>query len=134
MRKFRRPTCPYCGRKVNPIRTWKLKLEGEYKCIGCHGISNIVLDPMVTIFASIAIVLSILIFLFYYFLVGEITLNGILFMILPYVLFFFISLFLVRLKRPIVRNQVRTQAPPRRRPPEGRKPYSNENMDHTRVL
>ena len=85
--KLRKPICPYCGKKVNIFRTWSLKLQGEYRCIHCKGISNIVLDPGVSILAAIAIILSIGIFLFYRFIFQEITLHCILFMAIPCLLY-----------------------------------------------
>ena len=50
MQYFGIPTCPYCRKRVNLIRTWKLKREGEYKCPRCGGISNVYLSPLVYVF------------------------------------------------------------------------------------
>ncbi len=119
MSKFGRPVCPYCGKKVNLLRTWTLKLEGEYRCPKCAGISNVVLAPAVTILAAVAIFVSILVFIFYRFLLGSLTLRGILLMLIPYVLFYILSLFLVRLHRSITRDQIRPS--PQRQPQQN--PY-----------
>ena len=32
MQYFGIPTCPYCKKHINLVRTWRLKREGEYKC------------------------------------------------------------------------------------------------------
>ena len=77
MKRFGLPACPYCGLKIGPVRTWILKSQGEYQCIRCGGISNIVLHPAVSFLAAAAILISILIFMFFRFLVGEITLESI---------------------------------------------------------
>lgn len=127
MSKFGRPVCPYCGKKVNLVRTWTLKLEGEYRCPKCGGISNVVLAPAVTVLAAAAIFVSILVFVFYRFLLGSLTLKGILFMLLPYVLFYLLSLFLVHLRRPISRDQIRPspQRPNQQRPYQQYSPPGN---------
>ena len=54
MQYFGIPTCPYCKKHVNLVRTWRLKREGEYKCPRCGGISNIYLSPLVYVFAVLA--------------------------------------------------------------------------------
>lgn len=141
MKKFGLPVCPYCGLKIGPVRTWILKSQGEYKCIRCGGISNITLHPAVSFLAAAAIIISIIIFIFFRFLVGEITLESIGYMMIPYVLFFLLSVFMVKLKRPIVRNKMpappNQSRPPRRppSPPSGSPPGRKDvNMDHTRIL
>ena len=45
MQYFGVPRCPYCKKRVNLIRTWSLKRQGEYRCPRCGGISNIFLSP-----------------------------------------------------------------------------------------
>lgn len=139
MSKFGRPVCPYCGKKVNPLRTWTLKLEGEYRCPKCGGISNVVLAPAVTILAAIAIFVSILVFIFYRFLLGSLTFRGILFMLIPYIVFYLLSLFLVRLRRPISRDQIRPspqrqaqQNPYRQYPPDARR-YPSQQRPQQRA-
>lgn len=104
MKRFGLPKCPYCGLRVGPVRTWSLKKQGEYRCIRCGGISNIVLRRGVAYLAAAAILVSIGIFVFYRFLAGEITLRGMFLMAAPYAVFFVLSLFLVKLQRPIFRN------------------------------
>ena len=65
MRYFGVPTCPYCKKRVNLIRTWRLKREGEYKCPRCGGISNIYLSPLVYVFSVLAICAGICIYFFH---------------------------------------------------------------------
>ncbi len=161
MKNFGLPTCPYCGLKVGPLRTWILKSRGEYKCIRCGGISNIILRPAVSYLAAAAILISILIFVVFRFIIGKITLESILYMLIPYAVFFLAALFMVELKRPIIRKRVpypqqgkRPGDDPRQRPPVRRPPYSensvprrpaprpyppsgsrdSQDIDHTRIL
>lgn len=112
MRKFRSPVCPYCGKKVNPLRTWNLKKQGEYQCSKCSGISNIVLDPTVSLFGVTAIFLSVLTFLIFKFFVGEVNLLCVILMIVPFLIFNILALFLVRLKKPVFRKVPKGSNPP----------------------
>ena len=55
MQYFGVPRCPYCKKRVNLIRTWSLKRQGEYRCPRCGGISNIFLSPLVYVFALLEV-------------------------------------------------------------------------------
>ena len=50
MKRFGRPQCPYCGKKVGILNTWTLRKRGEYTCPRCQGLSNVVLDIFVPLF------------------------------------------------------------------------------------
>lgn len=119
MQYFGFPICPYCKKRVNLIRTWRLKREGEYKCPRCGGISNIYLSPLVYVFAAIAIFAGVCIYFFHKFVLDDIGLFTCLYIFIPFIAFFLISLFTVYLKRPVIKRvQPRPDAPhnaPRRR-------------------
>lgn len=104
MSKFRSPVCPFCGKKVNPLLTWSLKKQGEYQCSKCGKHSNIVLDPTVSLFGILAIFLSIVTLLIFKFFVGNVNLMCVILMILPFLFFNILTLFLVRLKKPVFRK------------------------------
>jgi membrane protein implicated in regulation of membrane protease activity len=94
---------------VGLAKTWALKTQGEYRCPKCGGISNIVLDRLLYLFAFLAILVSAI-----FFAVGFIGLLSLdiwllLLVLLPFLLFYLISVFLVRLKKPAVRKR---RAPP----------------------
>ena len=74
MQYFGIPTCPYCKKHVNLVRTWRLKREGEYKCPRCGGISNIYLSPLVYVFAVLAICAGVCIYFFHKFVLDDIKL------------------------------------------------------------
>ena len=63
MKRLGRPQCPYCGKKVGILNTWTLKKRGEYTCPRCQGLSNVVLDIFVPLFAAIAIVVALFSFI-----------------------------------------------------------------------
>lgn len=115
MKKFRKPRCPYCGKKIGLAKAWILRTQGEYLCPKCGGISNIVLDPGVYLFAFVAILVSAVFFTLALlgFLAFDLWL--LLLVLLPFLLFYLVSVFLVRLKKPPSRKG---PPPPDRRPPE----------------
>ncbi len=120
MQYFGVPICPYCKKRVNLIRTWRLKREGEYKCPRCGGISNVYLSPLIYVFAAVAIFAGICIYFFHKFVLDDIGLFTCLYVFIPFVGFFLLSLFTVYLRRPVIkrvqpREEVRPGPPPRRR-------------------
>ena len=104
MRYFGVPTCPYCKKRVNLIRTWRLKREGEYKCPRCGGISNIYLSPLVYVFSVLAICAGICIYFFHKFVLDDIELYTCVYIFIPFVIFYLLSLFTVYLERPVIRR------------------------------
>ncbi len=113
--RLRKPKCPYCGTKLNYAKTWALKRRGEYICPKCGGLSNVRLDPLLYRFGILAILIG-AVFCAAGWLSGSSsifwTVPG---TIVPTVLFFLVSVFFVRLKRP---------TPPR--PPAGSAPGGSE--------
>ena len=68
MQYFGVPKCPYCKKRVNFIRTWSLKRQGEYQCPRCGGISNIFLSPLVYVFALLAVFSGAAVYFFHKFI------------------------------------------------------------------
>ena len=109
MQYFGVPTCPYCKKRVNLIRTWRLKREGEYKCPRCGGISNIYLSPLVYVFSVLAICAAICIYFFHKFVLDDIELFTCIYIFVPFAAFYFLSLFTVYLKRPVIKRVPRPE-------------------------
>lgn len=106
--RMRKPKCPYCGDRLNYAKTWTLKRRGEYICPKCGGLSNVRLDPLLYRIGIAALAAEAGFFAAGWF-AGPFgsavwTVPGI---ILPAALFFLVSVFFVRLKKP---------APPRPHP------------------
>lgn len=116
MRYFGVPTCPYCKKRVNLIRTWRLKREGEYKCPRCGGISNIYLSPLVYVFSVLAICAGICIYFFHKFVLDDIELYTCVYIFIPFAIFYLLSLFTVYLERPVIK---RVQRPVERKSVRG---------------
>ena len=109
MQYFGIPTCQYCRKRVNLIRTWRLKREGEYKCPRCGGISNIYLSPLVYVFSVLAICAAICIYFFHKFVLDDIELFTCIYIFVPFAAFYFLSLFTVYLKRPVIKRVPRPE-------------------------
>ena len=100
MKRFRMPRCPYCGDRLNAAQAWALRRRGEYICPRCGGLSNVVLDPLLRGLGSLAVLLAAAFFTAGLFLGLEHApwvLSGVL---LPFLAFYAVCVFLVRLRKP----------------------------------
>lgn len=104
MKYFGIPTCPYCRKRVNLVRTWSLKRQGEYQCPRCSGISNIFLSPLIYVFALLAVFSGGALYFFHKFVLDDIALKTIWQVMIPFVAFFLISLFMVYLEKPVIKK------------------------------
>lgn len=138
MKLFSVPTCPYCKKRVNLIRTWSLKRQGEYRCPRCGGISNIFLSPLVYVFALLAVFAGGAMYFFHKYVLDDIGLSTLVEVLLPFAVFFFVSLFLVYLERPVIKTVSRSTGKVRRLRPQREEPFEDvvqpRNSDTARVF
>lgn len=104
MHYFGVPTCPYCKKRVNIIRTWSLKRQGEYQCPRCGGISNIFLSPLVYVMALLAVFSGGAMYFFHKFVLDDISLETAIYVFVPFAIFFLLSLFTVYLEKPVIKK------------------------------
>lgn len=109
MRYFGVPTCPYCKKRVNLIRTWSLKRQGEYQCPRCGGISNIFLSPLVYVLAMLVIFSGGAMYFFHKFVLDDISLETAIYVFIPFAVFFLLSLFMVYLEKPVIKKVSREE-------------------------
>lgn len=114
MKQFGIPSCPYCGRKVNLVRMWTLKRDGEFICPGCGGISNVHHTPVITLFAAVCALVAFAIFAVTRFFLDQVDLMTCIYVFFPFAVFFIGSMFLVQLREPVVRQGRRESAAARR--------------------
>lgn len=119
MQYFGVPTCPYCKKRVNLIRTWSLKRQGEYQCPRCGGISNIHLSPLIYVAALLALFTGGALYFFHKFVLDDISLETALQVFLPFAVFFLLSVFFVSLAKPVIKKVSRDEMGKKRL---GRKP------------
>lgn len=125
MQYFGVPTCPYCKKRVNLIRTWSLKRQGEYQCPRCGGISNIFLSPLIYVFALLAVFAGGAVYFFHKFVLDDISLSTALQVLIPFAVFFLVSLFLVYLAKPVIKKVPRAELDKKRR---GKSNFENRRM------
>lgn len=125
MQYFGVPTCPYCKKRVNLIRTWSLKRQGEYQCPRCGGISNIFLSPLIYVFALLAVFAGGAVYFFHKFVLDDITLSTALQVLIPFAVFFLLSLFLVYLAKPVIKKVSRAELEQKKR---GKSSFENRRM------
>lgn len=115
MKYFGVSSCPYCKKRVNLLRTWSLKRQGEYQCPRCGGISNIFLSPLIYVFALLAIFSGGAVYFFHKFILDDISLNTLGQVLLPFAVFFLLSLFMVNLEKPVIKKMSRAEIEKKKR-------------------
>lgn len=115
MRYFGVPTCPYCKKRVNLVRTWSLKRQGEYQCPRCGGISNIFLSPLVYVLALLAVFAGGSMYFFHKFVLDDIALDTAIYVFAPFAVFFLFSLFMVYLEKPVIKKVSKEEYQKKRR-------------------
>ncbi|MFI3325093.1 MAG: hypothetical protein R3Y35_02845 [Clostridia bacterium] len=109
MKYFGIPTCPYCKKSVNLIRVWRIKKSGEFMCPRCKGISNVYLSPLIYLLAVICISAGFLTYFFDRFIWATTSITSPIKVLVPFLIFFILSLFMVYLKKPIIRKIKKTK-------------------------
>lgn len=131
MKKLQYPKCPYCGKRVNPLMAFILKSEGEYRCTKCSGISNIELDSQIYKFAVGIVLTAAAIFVLEELFIRPFVWYLVLFLLIPFLVFYLLSPSFVRLKRPVIRRQKMERRVPNS--VTGGVPYGPHRMDDPTV-
>jgi uncharacterized protein (DUF983 family) len=134
MSKFRKAQCPFCGRKVGLFSSWFLKTQGEYKCPKCGGFSNVKMDGATYLFAVLAIILSGIFFTFHFLFIKLTSWPLLGLVLLPFFLFEIFSLFLIRLRKPVMKRKppdVGKNPQPARPPQPIERDNQTDNVDRT---
>ncbi len=125
MQYFGIPSCPYCRKRINLIRIWSLKRQGEYQCPRCSGISNIYLSPLIYVFALLAVFSGGALYFFHKFVLDDVSLSTIWQVALPFAVFFLVSLFLVYLEKPVIKKVPKAELQKGRRKSPEERPVSS---------
>ena len=107
MKLFQLPSCPYCNKKMNIIASWAIRREGEFRCPRCRGVSNIMLDIKLAFIAVASVLLSALLFVILRFVCKKESLGTLILCLLPILIFYILSVFFVRLKKPVMKKKRR---------------------------
>ena len=104
MKYFGIPKCPYCKKRINLIRVWRLKKHGEYICPRCKGISNIFHSPLIYALALLSCAAGFLVYFFEKYITDSVDFSTVFKVFIPFVLFYVLSLFMVYLEKPVIRK------------------------------
>ena len=107
MKFFQLPSCPYCNKKMNIIATWAIRREGEFRCPRCRGVSNIMLDIKLALIAVASVILSALLFVILRIISQNESIGILILCISPILIFYILSVFFVRLRKPVMKKKRR---------------------------
>lgn len=96
---FHIPRCPYCGKKLSYLSAWAVKTQGEYRCKKCGGYSDVVLGQGLYVLSLIMTAAGAVCFLLAFIKIQELNLFSVLMVVIPFALFFLLSVFFVRLRK-----------------------------------
>lgn len=99
--------CPYCHRRVSYIGAGILKTKGEHICKGCKCISNVVIHRLLYGIAGGSVIISLIILLLYSTYGKHDDIKGIIFVFLPFLVFYIVVPFFVKLEPCTDRSAVR---------------------------
>ena len=134
MSSFEKPECPYCKKKVDLLTTWSLRRQGEYRCPRCRGVSTIVLDMKTPFFAVGAIVTAVMVFLVLRVVMQRVSLWNMVWVLLPFLIFYILSIFLVRLKKPVIKKVPKKGTRTKKRAAQAPEDWgAQDNMEQTKV-
>ena len=90
--------CPYCGKKISYLRAFLIRRRGEYFCKKCKKESNIHLKKTIWIFFFFVLLMALAIMGYYTFFTHRENLWFLLFVALPFIIFYLFSPLFVRLR------------------------------------
>ena len=90
--------CPYCKGRVSYVTGFFIKTKGEYVCNTCKGVSNVLLNKTPYAVASAICIIGLLIMMIYTGSCDHGNPIGILLVLLPFIVFYLIVPFFVRLE------------------------------------
>ena len=91
------PKCPYCKKKISYIGAMFMKTKGEHNCPYCKCISNVVISRAAYGIASGVCIIALLIVVLYTMSGDHGKFTGMILVLAPFLLFYLIVPFLVRL-------------------------------------
>ena len=92
------PRCPYCHKKISYISSTFMKTKGEHNCASCKCISNVVISKTAYALARLVCIAAFLIVLLYSISGDHGSFLGIAAVLAPFLVFYLIVPFFVRLE------------------------------------
>lgn len=89
--------CPYCSKRISYFTALSIRRRGEYYCKKCKKESNVHINKTIWVMFFAALVLALIIMGYYLFLTNKENLWFVLFVAIPFILFYLFSPLFVRL-------------------------------------
>ena len=80
--------CPYCGKRISYFTALSIRRRGEYYCKKCKKESNVHINKTIWVMFFAALVLALIIMGYYLFLTNKENLWFVLFVAIPFILFY----------------------------------------------
>lgn len=90
--------CPYCGKRISYFTAMNIRRRGEYYCNKCKKESNIHIKKTIWIFFILMTLLALAIMGFYLFFTDKSNMRFIIYVIIPFVIFYIFTPLFVRLR------------------------------------
>lgn len=90
--------CPYCGKKISYFKAFFIRRRGEYFCKKCKKESNIHIKKTIWLFFIFVLLMSLAIMGYYTFFTDKENLWFLLFVVLPFIIFYLFSPLFIRLR------------------------------------
>ena len=90
--------CPYCGKRISYFTAFTIRRRGEYYCKKCKKESNIHINKTIWILFILMLVLALAIIGYYLFATNRENIWFVLFVAIPFIIFYLFSPLFVRLK------------------------------------
>lgn len=115
---FQLPHCPYCGTKLFYVESLTARNRSKFKCSCCKKKSEVTLDPLIFKVLGATELMSLIVFVLVMFLGCKFCLMGLIFIILVFGVFYFLSplLMLLRPLKDSGRKKKQTEKPKKEKP------------------
>lgn len=115
---FQLPHCPYCGTKLFYVEALTARNRSKFKCSCCKKKSEVTLDPLIFKVLGATELMSLIVFVLVMFLGCKFCLMGLIFIILVFGVFYFLSplLMLLRPLKDPGRKKKQTEKPKKDKP------------------
>ena len=90
--------CPYCGKKISYFKAFFIRRRGEYFCKKCKKESNIHIKKSIWFFFLVILLMSLAIMGYYLFFTDKENLWFLLFVVIPFFVFYLFSPLFIRLR------------------------------------
>lgn len=90
--------CPYCDKEISYVKAMSIRRRGEYYCPKCHKESNVYIKRSIWIFFLAMVVAALVIMGFYLFMTNRENIFFVLFVMVPFIIFYIAAPMFVRLR------------------------------------